>query len=555
MGSNGNDLHILFFPHMAQGHMLPLVDMAKLFAARGARITILTTPANAKIIRPTIDDSIYLHIIPFPSTDFGLPQGCENQSSTLTGNQRMNFFKAVDSLRDPFDAVLRDLCPDCVITDMFLPWTYYVATARGIPRLVFHGMNNFALCANDAFERCRLVVEEAESFVLPDLPHQIRMLRTQIMDFEKLAGTPMEFLLEKHKEIIEVDTKNYGTVINSFYELEPEYADHYRKVMGRRAWNVGPVSLCNHEMTGKLLRGGEQSTSVSECLKWLDEKPMSSVVYVCFGSGGFFSLAQLRQMALGLEASTHSFIWVVRNGDDNWIPEGYEERIKGKGMMIKGWAPQLLILNHTAVGGFVTHCGWNSSLEGICAGLPMVTWPLFAEQFYNEKLLVEVLKVGVEVGSKVYEFNPEIRPILEAASVEAAVRNLMGEGEEADERRRRANVLGETARRAIEKGGSSDNDIEKLMQELINLRKQNFPQLLLQLDLLLKQGYLQSQLQVQGHMNRLVEETTTPRWRLARRRKAPVRRQEAPKAEAMRERENPSFEQTKCGMRISGYAA
>ncbi|KAI0515666.1 hypothetical protein KFK09_008332 [Dendrobium nobile] len=471
MGSNANDLHMLFFPFMAQGHMLPLVDVAKLFAARGARITILTTPANAKIIRPTIDNSVCLHIIPFPSTDFGLPEGCENRSFVLPDNQRKNFFKAVDSLRIPFDAVLSDLCPDCVVTDMFLPWTYHVATARGIPRLVFHGINNFALCAANAFNKCRLLLEEVESFVLPDLPHKISMLRTQIMNFEKLAGTPMEFLLEKHKEIEEVDAKNYGTVINSFYELEPEYADHYRKVMGRRAWNVGPVSLCNQEVTCKLMRGGELSTSVSECLKWLDEKPMSSVVYVCFGSGGLFSVAQLREMALGLEASTLSFIWVVRNLDNNWIPEGYEERIKGRGMVIKWWAPQLLILNHSAVGGFVTHCGWNSSLEGICAGLPMATWPLFAEQFYNEKLLVEVLKVGVEVGSKVYDLNPETRPILEATVIEAAVRNLMGEGEEADERRKRAKVLGEKARRAIEEGGSSYTEIEKLMQELINQRK------------------------------------------------------------------------------------
>ncbi|KAH0463811.1 hypothetical protein IEQ34_006597 [Dendrobium chrysotoxum] len=263
----------------------------------------------------------------------------------------------------------------------------------------------------------------------------------------------------------------YGTVMNSFYELEPEYVDHHREVLGRRVWNVGPVSLCNQDVTHKLARGGEKPTLANECLKWLDKKPRGSVVYICFGSKGLFSLAQLKEMALGLEASNHSFIWVVQNGENNWFPEGYDERIKGRGMVIRGWAPQLLILNHTAVGGFVTHCGWNSSLEGICAGLSMVTWPLYAEQFYNEKFLVEVLKIGVGVGSKVHDLNPETRPILEASIIELAVRNLMGEGEEADERRRRAKILGENARRAIEKGGSSYNEIEKLMQDLINQRK------------------------------------------------------------------------------------
>ncbi|PKU80029.1 scopoletin glucosyltransferase-like [Dendrobium catenatum] len=471
MGSKANDLHMLFFPFMMQSHLLPLVDMANIFASRGARITFLTTDVNASIIRPTIDDSVHLHIISIPYAEFGLPDGCEDNDFPLSLDLRKNFFKAVASLYHPFDAVLRDLIPDCVVTDMFLPWTYHVAAARGIPRLVFQGISNFSLCIMDAYERCRPLVGEAESFVLPGLPHRIELLKTQALDLNKLAGTPMEFMLEIFKEINEVEPKSYGTVMNSFYELESEYADHHREVMGRRVWNIGPVSLCNQNVTYKSARGGEQPTLASECLKWLDKKSRGSVVYICFGSKGLFSVAQLKEMALGLEASNHSFIWVVQNGKNNWFPEGYDERIKGRGMVIRGWAPQLLILNHIAVGGFVTHCGWNSSLEGICAGLPMITWPLGAEQFYNEKLLVEVLKVGVEVGSKVFDFNPETRPIIEASIIEAAVRNLMGEGEEAVERRRRAKILGENARRAIEKGGSSYNEIEKLMQELINQRK------------------------------------------------------------------------------------
>ncbi|KAL0921005.1 hypothetical protein M5K25_008028 [Dendrobium thyrsiflorum] len=421
MGSKANDFHMLFFPFMTLGHMLPLVDMAKLFAAHGARITILTTPVNASIIRPTIDDFVQLHIISFPSVEFGLPEGSDNRKFTLSADLHVNFFKAVASLRHSFDSVLRDLRPDCVVTDMFFPWTYYVAAARGIPRLVFHGINNFSLCIMDAYERCRPLVgiprlvfhgtnnfslciidayercrplvDEAESYVLPSLPHRIELLKTQAMDINKLAGTSMEFMLEIFKEMTEVEPKSYGMVMNSFYDLEPEYVDHHREVMGRRVWNVGPVSLCNHDMTYKSARGGEQPTLASECLKWLEKKPRGSVVYICFGSKGLFSVAQLKEMALGLEASNHSFVLVVQNEDNNWIPEGYEERIKGSGMLIRGWAPQLLILNNIAVGGFVTHCGWNSSLEGICAGLPMVTWPLYAEQFYNEKLLVEVLKV------------------------------------------------------------------------------------------------------------------------------------------------------------------
>ncbi|KAH0464143.1 hypothetical protein IEQ34_006929 [Dendrobium chrysotoxum] len=133
MISEASHLHMLFFPFMAPGHMLPMVDMAKIFAARGICVTILTTPANATIIHPSIDDSFHLHIIHFPSVMFSLPSECENRSLIFGQDQLINFFKPLSSLCHSFDYVLRDSSPDCIVTDLFLPWTYYVATTRGIP--------------------------------------------------------------------------------------------------------------------------------------------------------------------------------------------------------------------------------------------------------------------------------------------------------------------------------------------------------------------------------------------------------------------------------------
>ncbi|XP_028550646.1 scopoletin glucosyltransferase-like [Dendrobium catenatum] len=327
MGSKADHLHMLFFPFMAQGHMLPMVDMAKIFAAHGARVTLLTTPVNATIIRPNIDDSVHLHIIPFPSAEFSLPDGCENVSFIHSNNQHINFMKATSSLCHPFDSVLRDLRPDCVVTDIYFPWTNHVAIARGILRLVFHGTSNFAFCAKWAFEQCRLLNDKVESFVLPNLPHRIEMLKTQVLDCNNLARMQTEIVMKTANEAKEGQSKSYGALMNSFYELESEYVDLYCKLNGR-AWNVGPVSLCNKEVINNSIR-----------------EP------------------------------------------------------------------------------------------------------------------------------KVYTSNAKLRPIVEASAVTTAIRRLMGDGIEAEKRRRRAKELGEMAKRAVDKGGSSYEEIGNLMHELMERKK------------------------------------------------------------------------------------
>ncbi|KAF2551155.1 hypothetical protein F2Q68_00034110 [Brassica cretica] len=135
--------------------------------------------------------------------------------------------------------------------------------------------------------------------------------------------------------------------------------------------------------------------------------------------------------------------------NEEWLPEGFEERTKGKGLIIRGWAPQVLILDHKAVGGFVTHCGWNSAIEGIAAGLPMVTWPM-----------------GVNVGATELVKKGKL---ISREEVEKAVREVIV-GEEAEERRERAKKLGEMAKAAVEEGGSSFKDLNKFMEE-VNGRK------------------------------------------------------------------------------------
>ncbi len=136
--------------------------------------------------------------------------------------------------------------------------------------------------------------------------------------------------------------------------------------------------------------GSEVAAKMTDpCLKWLDTQPESSVLYVSFGSVAVLSVAQIQELARGLEESGERFLLVLRppHNPDNLplFPEGFEERTKGRGFVHMGWAPQLQVLSHRALGGFLTHCGWNSTLESICRGVPMLAWPIQAEQAMNAR--------------------------------------------------------------------------------------------------------------------------------------------------------------------------
>ncbi|GLT47318.1 hypothetical protein SLA2020_210230 [Shorea laevis] len=476
MGSENRQLHIFFFPFMAHGHMIPTVDMAKLFASHGVKTTIITTPLNAPLFSKTIERSknsgvdMDIKIIKFPSAQVGLPEGFESlEPSKEIGMDVMSkFFLATSLLREPLEQLLQESKPDCLVADMFFPWATDAAKKFGIPRLVFHGTSFFSLCVTEClrqYEPYKKVESDDEPFVVPNLPGDIELTRKKLPEFMmQEIETDMTRMFKASKES---ELKSYGVVVNSFYELEASYADFYRNFLGRKAWHIGPLSLCNKGIEDKAERGKKASIDEDECLKWLDSKKTNTVVYICFGSMARFTSTQLKEIAMGLEDSGQEFIWVVRldkgNEEEEWLPEGFEERTKEKGLIIRGWAPQVLILEHPAVGGFVTHCGWNSTLEGVSAGVPMVTWPIAAEQFYNEKLLTDVLKIGVAVGVK--RWVRVVGDFVKRDAVGKALKVIMV-GEKAEEMRSRAKALGEKAKRAVEKDGSSYSDLNALIQEL-----------------------------------------------------------------------------------------
>jgi len=469
-------LHIFFFPFLAHGHMIPSVDMAKSFAEKGVKATIITTPLNAPFFFKAIGKSktngndIHIQTIQFPSAKAGLPDGCENVDSIPSLDLLQAFFMATGLLQDQLEQLLLKQRPSCIVSDFFLPWTTDSAAKFGIPRLVFHGTSFLSLCVISCvklYEPYKDVSSDSEFFLLPNLPGEIKMTREQLPPF--ITSKEKTGFVKLLEEAEEAEERSYGVVVNSFYELERVYADHFRKVLGRKAWPIGPLSLCNKDAEEKTHRGKEACIDERECMEWLETKKPNSVVYVCFGSIAKFSDSQLREIATGLEASGQPFMWVVRKSKEDgvaWLPDGFEKRMEGKGLIIRGWAPQVLILEHEAIGAFVTHCGWNSTLEAVTAGVPMVTWPVAAEQFFNEKLVTEVLEIGVPVGATKW-LRLEGDSIT-CGAVEKAVKRVLT-GEEAIDMKNKAKVLSQLAKRAVLGGGSSYSNLNALIQELSSL--------------------------------------------------------------------------------------
>ncbi|XVF45099.1 hypothetical protein PTKIN_Ptkin02bG0178700 [Pterospermum kingtungense] len=474
MNRENRHLHIFFFPFVAHGHMIPFIDLAMLFAAKGVKTTMITTPLNAPHISKVTEKAkssgyeINILITKFPGVEAGLPEGCESFDKASSADMQFKFFTASAMLREPLADLLQVHHPDCIVADMFFPWVTDVAAAFGIPRIVFHGTCVFSLSATEhirLYEPHKKVSSDSEPFVIPNFPGEIKLTRSQLPD---LVRQESDFT-KLYNEGKETELKCFGVIVNSFYELESAYANHYTKVLGRRAWHVGPISLCTRGIIDKSERGKKASIDENECLTWLKSKKPNSVVYICFGSVSNFSSSQLLEIASGLEASGQQFIWVVRKvkkteeEKEDWLPDGFEKRMEGKGLIIRGWAPQVLILDHEATGGFVTHCGWNSILEAVCAGVPVVTWPVAAEQFYNEKLLTQILKIGVGVGAQ--KWARIVGDFVKREVVEKAVKEIIV-GDRAEEMRSRAKALSEMAKKAVEKGGSSDCDLNALIGEL-----------------------------------------------------------------------------------------
>ncbi|OMO81853.1 UDP-glucuronosyl/UDP-glucosyltransferase [Corchorus capsularis] len=488
MGSLSDDkLHFVLFPFMAQGHLIPMVDIGRLLAQHGMVVTIVTTPHNAGRVQKTVaramesGQDIRLVPIRFPCEEVGLREGWENIDMLPSMAEWMQFFTAGNLMEEAVMELFEKLTPlpNCIISDFCLHYTTKVASKFQIPRISFHGYCCFCLLCNHSIHSSKIlesITSDSEYFTVPDLPIKVEFTRVQLAAASDNCDGPWKELFEK---IGEADRSSFGVVINTFEELESPFIEEYKKLRNGKAWCIGPVSLSHKDEVDKAQRGNKAAINEHECLKWLDSQEPNSVIYACLGSISSLRLSHLKELGLGLEATNKPFIWVIRGNDtskqvENWMKDDrFEERIKGRGLVIFGWAPQVLILSHFAIGGFLTHCGWNSTIEGISAGLPLITWPLFGDQFSNEKLVVQILKTGVSLGVEIPIFEgleEGIEVMVKKEDVKDAIEKLMDQGNEGMERRKRAKEFGDKANKAVAVGGSSYLNLTKFIQ---NIRQQS----------------------------------------------------------------------------------
>ncbi|KDO45023.1 hypothetical protein CISIN_1g0394131mg, partial [Citrus sinensis] len=362
MASEASQSHFLLLPFLAPGHMIPMFDTARLLAQRGAIVTIVTTPVNAARFKTVharaIDSGLQIRLIEiqFPWQQAGLPEGCEN-CDLLPTTDFARFLNSLHMLQLPFENLFerQTLKPCCIISDMCFPWTVDTAAKFNVPRIIFHEFSCFCLFCLHLLGVSKVhenVTSDSDYFNIPGLPDHIQFTKVQLPISEQ-----DDDFKELQEQIFAADKKTYGTIINTFEELESPCIEDYKKAKQEKVWCIGPVSLCNKEPIDKAERGKKASIDVPECLTWLDSQQPTSVVYVCLGSICNLPSSQLIELGLGLEASNKPFVWVIRGESkleelEKWlVEENFKERIKGRGLLIRGWAPQVLILSHPAVGG------------------------------------------------------------------------------------------------------------------------------------------------------------------------------------------------------------
>ncbi|GLJ08472.1 hypothetical protein SUGI_0089370 [Cryptomeria japonica] len=446
-----NGLHAVMVPFPVQGTINPLINLAHLLSSRGVFITFVNTEWSHKCMAKAAhnDDELSTSTFKFLTIPDGLPPDhgrLSNSAEYATAVQNLGPVLEYHLLRS-----LSDETPPytCIITETFMSCTYEVANKMGLPRVIF-----WTMCAASSIAQCNanlllsnghipVKVEESKRAdkVITCLPGNLPpLLPTDLLSFYRATDTS-DVLFQHCLRESQFQSKGDYVLVNTFDELEAPDTVSALSCNGCPALAVGPVFLPNFLEGRDINRWASLLEQDESCLKWLDAHHPTSVIYVSFGSIAVKSNEQLEELARGLEKSEHPFLWVLRmdiaGGTPATLPEGFEERTKDRGLIVK-WAPQVRVLSHPSVGGFLTHCGWNSCLESMSMGIPMLGWPYFCDQFLDCRFCKDVWKIGIDLEGVDVDENV----VVTREEIEKGVRRLM-EGPKAWELRKRGMELKE----------------------------------------------------------------------------------------------------------------
>ena len=457
--------HVAIVPTPGMGHLFPLIEFTKrLVVQHNFLVTFIIANDGKSSIE--LQEKL-LQSLPKPiSYTFLPPINLDDlpEDSAIETRIELSLTRSLPSLRETLESMAESTQLVSIVVDIFGPCTFDMAKELGIPPYIYFPTTAMVL----SFFLYLPKLDATTACEYRDLPELVQIPGCFPVQGHKLFDVLQNRKSEPYKAFVHMANRYYqadGIMVNSFFELQPgAFKALKERVLGNPlVYSVGPMVRF-----GSTSDGDEKS----ECLTWLDKQPTSSVLFVSFGTGGTLSQEQLTQLALGLEKSGQRFVWVVKSPNDksssatyfsvqskqnplDFLPDGFLERTKEVGLVVPSWAPQVKILNHGSIGGFLTHCGWNSTLESILSGVPLIAWPLFAEQKFNSILVCEELKVGLKA-------KKNEKGIVEDEEIAKLVRELM-EGEEGKVLRKKMKELQEASKVALSDEGSSTKTLAEVV--------------------------------------------------------------------------------------------
>ncbi|GLT98711.1 hypothetical protein SLE2022_162020 [Rubroshorea leprosula] len=397
------NLHVAVFPWLAYGHILPFLEVSKFLVQMGHRVSYISTPKNISRL-PKFPTELYPNLsfvrLPMPQVE-GLPPGVES-TSDIPVHKVPYLKKAYDNLETPLADFLKTSRVDWIIHDFAPHWLPRIVTPMGINLAFFSVYSaSFVAFLGPPDKLIGGHRQRPEDFtVIPewiDYPSNIAFKLHEIVNIKQGMDQDVEDPIRWASVVQGCQV----VTLRSCTEFEP---DPLRLLPGLLQKPVVPIGLLRPSVTSAPPDEDNEDDTWKSLRKWLDGKNPKSVFYIALGTEVTLSPSLSHELALGIEKSGLPFIWVIRNRplvegqmDQDILPPGFEERISDRGFVLRGWAPQMRILAHPSIGGFLTHCGWSSAIEALGLGLPLI---LFSGASSDQGLVARLLhgkRVGMEI--------------------------------------------------------------------------------------------------------------------------------------------------------------